>query len=94
MYRKPLSRAAAVVVAVLLMVYPADWLIWRIRSAFGAGMDSVTISESLAITLKGSHFEVYDPTVSTVACSRSLLPEAGAGACWWLRQHSQQVTQY
>ncbi len=78
----------------LFLVYPVDWTVWRVRSGFGAGMGSVAISESLAATLKGNHFEVYTPTMSTVACSRSLLPQAGAGACWWLRRHADQITQY
>jgi hypothetical protein len=23
-----------------------------------------------------------------VACSRSIFPQAGSGACWWLRRHT------
>ncbi len=93
-YQRPLRRVLAVLLGASLLAYPADWLLWRVRSLFGAGMGSVVVSESLAATLKGNHFEVYTPTVGTVACSRSLLPQAGAGACWWLQRHSDQVTQY
>lgn len=57
-------------------------------------MGSVVVSESSAATLKGNHFEVYAPTVDTLSCSRSLLPQAGAGACWWLQRHTDQITQY
>ncbi len=77
-----------------MLAYPLDWAIWSLRSAFGRGMGTVMVSSSLAATLKGNHFEVYSPTVAPVACSRSLLPEAGAGPCWWLRQHTEQITQY
>lgn len=93
-YRRPVRRAIVSLLALVLLVYPLDWIVWEVRSAFGAGMDSVVVSTSMAATLKGNHFEVYAPTVEPVACSRSLLPEAGAGACWWLRRHQQQITQY
>lgn len=93
-YRRPLRRALVALAAVVLLLYPLDWIAWRVRSILGVGMDSVVVSAALAATLKGNHFEVYAPTVEPVACSRSLLPEAGAGACWWLRRHSEQITQY
>ena len=89
-----MGRTLAILFALILLLYPVDWLIWSVRSAFGAGMDTVVVSASTAATLKGNHFEVYSPTVAPVACSRSLLPEAGAGACWWLRRHTEQITQY
>ena len=93
-YRRPFGRALAVVLALTLAVYPLDWAVWRVRSAFGTGMGSVAVSSALAATLKGNHFEVYAPAVEEVPCSRSVLPEAGAGSCWWLRSHQQQITQY
>ena len=93
-YQRPLRRALAVLLGASLLVYPADWLLWRVRSLWGSGMGSVEVSESLAATLKGNRFEVYTPTVGIVACSRSLLPQAGACACWWLQRHSDRITQY
>ncbi len=77
-----------------LLLYPVDWIVWRARSRFGVGMGSVVISDSMAATLKGNHFEVYAPTTAAVACSRSLLPQAGAGACWWMERHTENITQY
>ena len=60
----------------------------------GSGMDTAVVTQTTAATLKGNHFEVYSQETTTVNCSRSLLPEAGAGPCWWLRRHPQIVTQY
>ncbi len=57
-------------------------------------MDEVTVTSTTAATLKGNHFEVYSQSTGSVPCSRSLLPQAGAGACWWLRRHPQIITQY
>lgn len=93
-YRRPLRRASLAFLAVLLLVYPLDWLVWRVRSVAGSGMGTVVVSSSDAATLKGNHFEVYAPVVAPAPCSRSLLPEAGAGPCWWLRRHTDQITQY
>lgn len=89
-----LTAAALAVMTVLLLTYPVDWAVWRLRMAFGTGMGTENITETTAATLKGNHFEVYDEQSTTVTCSRSLLPEAGAGACWWVQRHPQVVHQY
>lgn len=94
----PLARqvrtAALVLLAILLLAYPLDWAIWRLRLAAGSGMSAVDVTDMTAATLKGNRFEIYSEQTTTVTCSRSLLPEADAGPCWWLRRHPQRVTQY
>ncbi len=80
--------------ALLLLAYPLDWGVWEVRNLRGRGMGSVDLTETTAATLKGNHFEVYSQQTTSVNCSRSLLPEAGAGPCWWLRRHPNVVTQY
>ena len=80
--------------ATCLLAYPVDWAFWRLRVAFGGGMASVNVNTMTAATLKGNHFEVYSQETAPVPCSLSLLPQAGAGPCWWLRRHPQQITQY
>ena len=92
--RRTLQRLGVVLAGILLAVYPLDWAIWRVRVAAGSGMGSSEVTDPTAATLKGNHFEVYSQQTMTVNCSRSLLPEAGAGACWWLRRHPSSVTQY
>lgn len=57
-------------------------------------MGTVTVTSMTAATLKGNHFEVYSTDTAPVSCSNSLFSQAGAGACWWLRRHPQQITQY
>ncbi len=79
---------------ILLLAYPLDWAVWRVLMLSGHGMGVAEVSETTAATLKGNHFEVYAQGMTTVNCSRSLLPEAGAGPCWWLRRHPRIVTQY
>lgn len=92
--RRKLERVALGVGAFLLLLYPADWAVWRLLMAAGHGMGTAEINETTAATLKGNHFEVYSEQRTTVNCSESLLPQAGAGACWWLRRHPDVVTQY
>ena len=57
-------------------------------------MGAVPVTSTTAATLKGNHFEVYSQNTTTVDCSRSLLPEAGGGPCWWLERHPQSINQY
>ncbi len=92
--RSPLKKVLLILVAVLLLAYPVDWMLWRLRMLTGNGMDAAVVTETTAATLKGNHYEVYSQETTSVNCSRSLLPEAGAGPCWWLHRHPQIVTQY
>ena len=92
--RLQLRRGLLLLTGALLLVYPLDWVVWRVRLASGNGMGSVPVTSTTAATLKGNHFEVYSQNTTTVDCSRSLLPEAGGGACWWLQRHPQVLTQY
>lgn len=89
-----LGRAGLVVLVPLLLLYPLDWGIWRVRMAAGNGMGTADVTDTTAATLKGNKFEIYSQQTTTVNCSHSLLPEAGGGACWWLKRHPATVTQY
>lgn len=93
-WRRWLQKAVFTVFAIGLVLYPADWLVWRLRVAAGGGMGSVTVTSVTAATLKGNRFEVYSADTAPVSCSRSLFPQGGAAACWWLARHPQQITQY
>ena len=86
--------AALAAVGCASLLCPLDWAVWRVRMATDQGMGTVALTQTTAATLKGNHFEVYSQSTTNVNCSRSLLPEAGGGPCWWLRRHPQVVTQY
>ena len=92
--RRGLRHAALALLACLVLAYPVDWRIWRVRMLAGHGMGTADVTQTTAATLKGNRFEVYSQQQATVPCSRSLLPQAGAGSCWWLRSHPEIVTQY
>ncbi len=92
--RRPLQRSAVVLLSAALLLYPIDWLLWQLRRMTGDGMSTVQVTEITAATLKGNRFEVYSEQLTLAVCSRSLLPQAGARPCWWLRRHPQVVNQY
>ena len=79
-----LGRILAVLVLILPITYAADWLLWRARMAAGAGMGSAHVSRMIVIPLKGNKEEYDWGGEVDVDCSRSLFPQAGEGACWWL----------
>ena len=92
--RRKLEQLLLALLVVLLLAYPVDWAIWMVRMRVGHGMASAQVTRTTAATLKGDRFEIYQQQTTLVNCSQSLLPEAGAGPCWWLRRNPQVVTQY
>ncbi|HTV08151.1 MAG TPA: hypothetical protein VMD97_03800 [Candidatus Aquilonibacter sp.] len=87
-------RSAQVLLAAALLVYPADWLIWKAQTLFGGGMGSVEVSHVTIADLKGNKEAYYPDGLNTIACSRSLFPQGGSSACWWLRRHPEIVEHY
>jgi hypothetical protein len=89
-----LVRSALGLLAVAILAYPADWALWRIRTALGRGEDSVQVEQLTVAELKGNKEEYYPDGNAQVPCSRSLFPEGGNSACWWLRRHSTVIQRY
>ena len=89
-----LTRTAAGVLLAALLAFPLDWMVWRARVADGGGMSSVTLSRFTVARLKGNKEEYYFDGTEPSNCSRSLFPQAGAGACWWLRRHAEVLVRY
>ncbi len=82
-----LARALVGLVVAAAVVYLGDWAVWRVRVALGGGMGTVEVSRFVVASLKGNKEEYYPDGSATVDCSRSLFPQAGSGACWWLERH-------
>ena len=80
-----ISLAGLVVLAAV--VYLGDWAVWRVRVAAGGGMGKAMVSRYVVAPLKGNKEEYYPDGRGEVDCSLSMFPQAGAGACWWVRQH-------
>jgi len=89
-----LVRGVMALLVAGLLAYPLDWAVWRIRVAAGGGMGSVDVSHFTVASLKGNKEEYYPDGTTTVDCSKSLFPEAGSGACWWLARHPQVIERF
>ncbi len=85
-----LIRVAIGAVVVLALLYAGDWAALRVRLTHGTAYGTVEVNQFLATPLKGSKIE-YD-LIGTVQqkCSRSIFPQQGNAACWWLERHTTQ----
>jgi len=91
---RALVRAAMGVGVLVLAAYPADWAVWRLRVAMGGGMDTVQVNHYTVAQLKNGKSDYYIDGMTAVDCSKSLFPEAGGGACWWVRRHTDVMATY
>lgn len=91
---KLLVRGLAYLAILAVAAYPADWAIWRVRVALGGGVGQLQVSQMTAAEMKGGKETYYDDGTSLVDCSKSLFPQVGAGACWWLARHPVVTTTY
>lgn len=83
-----LGKVAIGLLAALTFLYVCDWAVWRVRAALGGGMGTVSVGTMVETPLKGNKEEYDWGGTELVDCSRSLFPQAGSGACWWLQRHS------
>ena len=79
-----LKQVVLWVVVAGVLVWPADWAIWCVG---GSPMQQVEVTRFVVAPLKGGKEEYYPDGSAMVDCSRSLFPEAGQGACWWMQRH-------
>jgi hypothetical protein len=77
-------------VIALGLLYGGDWIVLRFRVARGTAYSVVQVNQFLATPLKGNKVE-YDLTGTVPeTCSRSIFPQKGNPACWWLERHNTQ----
>jgi hypothetical protein len=85
-----LATVAIVLAVALALLYAGDWAVLRIRLSHGTAYRTITVNQFLATPLKGNKVE-YDWTgTAQQTCSRSIFPQAGNTACWWLERHTSQ----
>jgi hypothetical protein len=89
-WKKHLGRVAIAALVLLAVLYAGDWLTFRYRVSRGTAFGSVEVDQFLATPLKGSKTE-YDMVGSfQQTCSRSIFPQQGKSACWWVQRHNTQ----
>jgi hypothetical protein len=86
--KRVLGRTVAGLIVALVVLYVGDWAVWRVRVARGGGMGTVVVSSIVVMPLKDNKEEYDWGGTADVSCSRSIFPQAGSGACWWLRRHN------
>lgn len=91
---KMLLRAIGVVILLAIMAYPLDWMVWRARVAQGGGMGSVQVQLFTVAELKGGKEDYYPNGTAVIACSKSMYPQGGNGACWWVERHREVIQRY
>ena len=85
-----LVRLLVVAAALLALVYAGDWLVLRGRISRGTAFGVVEVNQFLATPLKGNKVEYDLMGTAPVTCSRSIFPQQGDPACWWLERHKAQ----
>ena len=85
-----LEQTAKALVVTAVVLWLADWAVFRVREARGTAFDSVQVEEYLSTALKGNKQEYDYMGTATVSCARALFPHGGAPACWWERRHTTQ----
>ncbi len=50
---------------IALLIYPADWLVWKAQTLFGGGMGSVDVSHFTVAELKANKEEYYPDGTQT-----------------------------
>jgi hypothetical protein len=83
------KRTAGAMIAVLLVIYIADW-IWFLRRSSNPKAGDVlgSVTYYYANALKDGKAEVYFDQPQTEVCVRSLFPHAGHSPCWYASRKS------
>jgi len=85
-----LVRSVLVLVILLGLLYVGDWAVLRMRISRGTAYGTVQVNQLLATPLKGNKVEYDLIGTVPVTCSRSIFPQQGDSACWWLKRHATQ----
>ena len=85
-----LVRSLVAMAVLLALVYAGDWMVLRSRIQRGTAFGVVEVNQFLATPLKGNKVEYDLMGSSPVTCSRSIFPQQGNSACWWLERHKSQ----
>ena len=73
--------------ALLLLSYAFDWLVWNLQAKHRKRLSSVAITRFVIAPLKGNKVEYYNDGAIDEPCSISVFGQGGTLPCWWLRRH-------
>jgi hypothetical protein len=78
------------VTALVALAYVADWIVFQIRDRNGSARGSVVVDNADVVKEKGGKVEYFYSPPQPTPCVRSLFPQQGEPACWWLARHTDQ----
>jgi hypothetical protein len=76
--------------ALVALAYVADWIVFQIRDRNGSARGSVVVDNADVVKEKGGKVEYFYNPPQPTPCARSLFPQQGQPACWWLARHAEQ----
>jgi len=85
-----LVRLVLVLAVLVGLLYVGDWVVLRVRVSRGTAFGVVQVNQLLATPLKGNKVEYDLMGTVPMTCSRSIFPQEGNPACWWLERHPTQ----
>jgi hypothetical protein len=85
--KKIVAKTLVALALLVALVYLGDWGLWRVKLAMGNGMGKAKVSRIFVTPLKGHKEAYYIDGTAMEDCSRSMFPQAGSGACWWMERH-------
>ena len=84
------ARGLLVLMAAVVVLYAADWVVLRIRMARQTAFSSVTVHQFLSSPMKNHTDEYYYEGAAEQSCVRSIFPHGSDTPCWWLKRHATQ----
>jgi hypothetical protein len=88
--KRQIGDALMLLLAAGLLLWLADWALWRVRVWRGGGYDSVQVTQLLLTPLKNHRVNADEQSTTAQSCARALFPHGGNDPCWWLRRHATQ----
>jgi len=73
-----------------LALYLADAVVFQVKVRRGTAYGVIAVNQFLATPLKGQKEEFDVIGTTQVTCSRTIFPQPGMPACWWLQRHAAQ----
>ena len=91
--KKFLGFSVAMLAAILVLTYAADYLVLRYRISHNAAYEKVTVRQYYAIQEKNQRTEYVNGTTQDETCVNSHFPHQGLRPCWYLRRHPERQVQ-
>src|ERR1700687_3195764 len=82
-----LVRLLMVLAVLVGLLYVGDWIVLWVRVSHGTAFGTVQVNQFLATPLKGNKVEYDLLGTARVTCSRSIFPQSGKPACWWVERN-------